>query len=60
MPESTNNKANKPRRDAGGKKPPAIETLDQFSDWIDCELLLLEFRHQNFETKESTRLYFQR
>jgi hypothetical protein len=52
-PNPTNNSAKQ-------KNPVAITSLDQLSDWIDSQLALLEKRHQDFETANSTRGYFQR
>jgi hypothetical protein len=59
MSESQN-KSKPPFRDASRGGEQSNDSLAQFSQWIDAELLLLEARHQNFETKESARIYFQR
>jgi len=50
-----------PKNDSVNQENPVVvTTLAQFSDWIDCQLALLENRHQNFETAKSTRVYLQR
>lgn len=54
------NKSKPPECDASRNENLALDSIRSFSDWIDAELLELESRHQNFETKESARAYFQR
>lgn len=46
--------------ESNSKSIPEFADLDQFSDWIDTQLDLLEKRYCDFETHDSLLRHFQR
>ena len=42
------------------QRTSGIKTLEQLSNWIDAQLIVLEERFKEFETKQSLRGYYDR
>lgn len=47
-----------PNQKSGTK--PQFKTLEEFSNWLDAQLLNLEAKHDGFQTCESVRKFFSR
>jgi len=47
-------------RNSDNQTDPQFKTLDEFSDWIDAQLLIVESKHDGFQTSESVRKFFSR
>ncbi len=43
-----------------GKANPEFKTLNEFSVWLDGQLLVLESSHDNFVTSKSVRKFLKR
>lgn len=52
------NPAKRPAKGSSKRKP--FKSIEEFSNWLDLQLEALEERHQDFQTSESNRHYFQR
>ena len=39
---------------------PQFKNLEEFSDWIDAQLQIIESKHDGFQTSESVRKFFSR
>jgi len=44
----------------GNSTEPQFKTLDEFSAWLDEQLLIVESKHDGFQTCESVRKFFNR
>lgn len=44
----------------GNPTEPQFKTLEEFSAWLDEQLLIVESKHDGFQTSQSVRKFFSR
>jgi len=52
--------SNDGRPPQGNPTGPQFKTLDEFSAWLDEQLLIIESKHDGFQTSQSVRKFFSR